>query len=172
LKEQIIPGLDLDIQPTGADSPASATAETRQEGSNKLLLMLVAAGLLAIALWFGSKRNTPGQHQNTEKSAFATLAKACRSNHAGQALSAMYAWLESDSIETGRRPRPLTLGDFTRIAEDKQLATQLERLQAAIVATKGHWQGDDLLSSLQRFRHGIHHQKLDRSKTYLAPLNP
>jgi hypothetical protein len=172
LKEQIIRGLDLDIQPTGADSPASATAETRQEGSNTLLLMLVAAGLLAIALWFGFKWNTPGQPKDKEKAAFATLAKACRSNHAGQTLSAMYAWLESDSIETGRRPRPLTLGDFTRIAEDKQLATQLERLQAAIVATKGHWQGDDLLSSLQRFRRGIHHQKLDRSKTYLAPLNP
>ncbi len=172
LKEQIIPGLDLDIQPTGADTTASATAETRQEGSNKLLLMLVAAGLLAIALWFGFKRNKPSQHQNTEKAAFATLAKACKSNQAGQALSAIYAWLESYSIETGRRPRPATLGDFARIADDKQLATELERLQAAIVATTGHWKGDDLLSSMQIFRREKHHRKLDRSKTYLAPLNP
>ena len=170
LKEQIIPGLDLDIPPTGADT--SATAESRQEGSNKLLLMLVAAVLLAIALWFGFKRNTPGQHQNTEKAAFATLAKACKSNQAGQTLSAIYAWLESYSIETERRPRPLTLGDFARITDDKQLATELERLQAAIVATTGHWKGDDLLSSMQRFRREKHHRKLDRSKTYLAPLNP
>ena len=172
LKEQIIPGLDLDMPPTGADTTASASAETRQEGSKKLLLMLVAAGLLAIALWFGFKRNTPGQHKNTGKAAFATLAKACRSNQAGQALSAIYAWLESDSIETGRRPRPFTLGDFARIADDKQLATELERLQATIITTTGQWQGDKLLSSMQRFRREIHHQKLDRSKTYLTPLNP
>ena len=172
LKEQIIPGLNLDIPPTGADTTASATAETRQKGSKKLLLMLVAAGLLAIALWFGFKRNSPGQHQNTEKAVFATLAKACKSNQAGQALSAIYAWLECYSIETGQRPRPLTLDDFTRIADDKQLATELDGLQATIVATTDHWKGDDLLRSMQRFRHEIHHQKLDRSKNYLAPLNP
>ena len=165
LKEQIIPGLDLDI-------PASATAGTPQESSYKFLLMLGLAGLLAIVLWFGFKRFKPGQHQNNEKTVFATLANACKSNQAGQTLSAIYAWLESYSIETGQSPRPLTLGDFARIADDKQLAIELERLQAAIITTTGHWQGDKLLSSIQRFRREIHHQKLDRSKTYLAPLNP
>ena len=172
LKEQIIPGLNLDIPPTGADKPASATTGTQQEKPYKLLLLLVLAGLVAVVLWFYFKRNKPGQHQNTEKAAFATLAKACKSNHAGQALSAIYTWLERYSIETGRRPRPLTLSDFARIADDRQLATELESLQTAIVATTDRWQGDDLLSSMQRFRREIHHQKLDRSKTYLAPLNP
>lgn len=172
LKEQIIPGLELDIPPTGADKPASSTTETGQDESNTLLQLLILAGLLAIALWFGLKRSKPGQHQDNEKAAFATLAKACRGNQAAQALSAIYTWLESFSIETGQRPRPLTLGEFSRIAEDKQLATELERLQAALIAKTDHWQGDDLLSSVQRFRREIHHQKIDQSKTYLAPLNP
>jgi len=172
LKEQIIPGLNLNIPPTGASKPASSTAETRQAKSYKLWLLMVLAGLLAIGLWFGFKRTRPDQHQNTEKTAFATLAKACKSNQAGQTLSAIYTWLGVYSIETGQGPHPLTLGDFARIADDKQLATELERLQAAIIATTGKWQGDDLLSSMQEFRREVYHQKPDRSKTYLAPLNP
>jgi len=172
LKQQIIPGLKLEIQPSTADevaADASAGSEPSGKGSRWLLVIVfVVIAAVIIGLRFG--RKAPGQPVATEKSTFATLQKACKSNRPGRTHSALHAWLAWSS--TAWSSQAATLSEFGRAHGDTQLANELQRLQEALVFSDNNWQGGELLNSLQRIRRRINKQKTVQLKAHLAPLNP
>jgi len=174
LKQQIVPGLSLDVAATASDiSPAGATLEPEKKSRQLLyLLILVVIVLSAIALWFGLRRGSGNQNLINEKTAFTRLEQACKNGQAGQVYSAIHAWLAFLPFAATDNSRTLSLNDFARSWDDQQLATELEKLQHALVTSTGAWQGDDLLSSLQRIRRKINRQKTLQSQTHLVPLNP
>jgi len=167
LKQQTIPGLILDVQPSPADETATGTIDKpAQSGRNQLWLLAVAMAVFSVGfLWYRFGRKASGQVIETEKSAFASLQKACKSNNAPQTHSALYGWLAWSN------PR-VTLSEFARSQNDTPLSTELEQLQETMVSTDNNWQGDKLLSSLQRIRRNINMRKTVQSKASLAPLNP
>ncbi len=174
LKQQIIPGLNLDILPSAADKVAAdASDKTGQAGKEYLWLLVgVFTAFTAVFLWlrFGPKK--PRQAVDTEKSTFATLQKACRSNHIGQTHSALHAWIALSSPALSPNSRSPTLGEFARACDDTQLSADFEQLQEALISSDSNWQGSELLNSLKRIRRRINKQKTVQSKTHLAPLNP
>jgi hypothetical protein len=174
LEQQIVPGLSLDIMPPPTDKTAAETGEKPGYNSYDLFQVLIfgLAFVLAVALWVFFRPKTPGQHQVNEKSTFNHLQKACRSHHPGQIHSAIHAWFACSLPTFAKNSQPLTLGEFARICDDEQLATELEKLQEAMVSPGNSWQADDLLVSLKRVRHKINKQKTVRSRAYLSPLNP
>ena len=167
LKQQVIPGLNLDVSPLLVDeTAASAIDKPGQPGKNHLwLLIAVIAVFSAIILWYRFGRKAPNRTADTEKVVFASLQKACKSNNAGQTHAALYGWLAWSS------PRVI-LSEFARAQNDTPLSTELMQLQEALVSTDNNWQGDKLLSSLQRIRRNINLQKTVQSEACLAPLNP
>jgi hypothetical protein len=168
LKQQIIPGLSLDIPPVATDDAVTATNST---WPLKLLIAVITA-LLALALWLHFRRKSHNQEPENERTAFTRLANACKNNQAGQAHTAIHAWLEYLPLVATSHPRPLTLNEFAGLCDDPQLATDLDKLQKALIASSPDWQGDELLSSLQRIRRRINRQKTSPAEAYLAPLNP
>jgi hypothetical protein len=174
LKQQIIPGMSLDIPPLKADDTVTATTgspETNSAWPLKLLIAVITA-LLALALWLHFRRKSHNQEPENERTAFTRLANACKNNQAGQAHTAIHAWLEYLPLVATSHPRPLTLNEFAGLCDDPQLATDLDKLQKALIASSPDWQGDELLSSLQRIRRRINRQKPSPAEAYLAPLNP
>ena len=156
---------------------ADASDKPGQSAKNDLGLLLVlftafAAGFLFLR--FGRKvwGSTAGKVVDTEKSTFATLQKACKSNQAVQTHAAIYAWLVWSSPDLLPNSRPVTLSEFAGVCEDAQLAAELERLQEVLVSSVGGSKGSELLSALQRVRRKISKQKTVQSKVHLAPLNP
>ena len=117
-------------------------------------------------------RKAPGQAVDTEKSTFATLQKACKSNNTGQTHSALHAWIAQSSPALAPNSRPVTLSEFAWACDDTQLAAEFEQLQEALISTDSNWQGSELLNSLLRIRRKIYKQKTVQSRTHLAPLNP
>jgi hypothetical protein len=174
LKQQIVPGLSLDILPSAADRSRAGTAEPSEQESSRLLQILVfsLAGLLVFGLYLHFGRKARTEPLNSEKSAFTRLQKDCKSNQAAQAHSAIHAWLTCSPFTSETNSRPVTLSKFARNCNDKALSAELKRLQEALISSNKNWQGDDLLSSLQRVRHKLNRQKIVQSKAYLAPLNP
>ncbi len=174
LKQQIIPGLNLDILPSAADKVAAdASDKTGQAGKEYLWLLVgVFTAFTAVFLWlrFGSKK--PRQAVDTEKSTFATLQKACRSNHIGQTHSALHAWIAQSLPTLWPNIRSVTLNEFAQSCDDTQLSADFEQLQEALISSDSNWQGSELLNSLKRIRRRINKQKTVQSKTHLAPLNP
>lgn len=172
LKQQIVPGLSLDIPLSSSNvSVADTTAGTGNALHLQLpILLILITGLLAIALWLRFGRKTGTEHLDDEKSAFTALQKACKSDQATSTHAAIHTWLgyTSGSPEF----RHTTLNEFARSANDPSLAANLEKLQEAIISPDGNWQGNELLVSLQGIRHKINAQKKVQLKTYLAPLNP
>jgi len=116
-------------------------------------------------LWLRHTRESVGQQLETENSAFKTLQDACKSNDAGQSYAALHRWLRWVSPS-------ITLSDFARNSSDKQLIAELKHLQEELISSEPQWQGDKLLSALQRNRGEIRQQKTIESKAQLAPLNP
>ncbi len=174
LKQQIIPGRNLEILPSPADKDAAdAGDKPGQSGKYSLfLLVLVFTAFTAGFLWLRFGRNAPGQRLDTEKSTFATLQKACKSNHIGQTHSALHAWLAWSSPALSPNSPPVTLNEFARICDDSKLTAELEQLQEALISSDGNWQGSELHNALRRIRREINKQKTVQSKAYLAPLNP
>ena len=174
LRQQIVPGLSLDIPPVAADDMVTATTGSPGESSARSLQLWIAVitALLAFALWLLFRRKLRGQHPINERTTFTRLANACKNHQAGQAHTAIHTWLEYVPIEANNHPRPLTLNEFAGICNDRQLATDLDKLQRALVTSAPDWQGDDLLSSLQRIRRRINRQKPNPAEAHLAPLNP
>ena len=174
LKQQVIPGLSMDIAATASDETPAATAMEPEQKSSQLLylLILVITVLSVCALWLGLRRGRPDQYPDSEKTTFTRLELACKNSQAGQAYSAIHAWLEFSSLAATDNSHTVTLSDFACSWDDRQLAAELENLQAALVTSTSDWHGDGLLSSLQRIRRKISKQKAVQSKTHLVPLNP
>jgi hypothetical protein len=174
LKQQIIPGLKLDILPSPADKVAADASDVTGQSGNHYFWLLVAVFMAATAafLYLRFGRKAPGQAVDTEKSTFATLQKACKSNHIGQTHSALHAWIAQSSPALSPNSRPVTLSEFAWACDDTQLAAEFEQLQEALIATDSNWQGSELLNSLLRIRRKINQQKAVHLKTHLAPLNP
>ena len=174
LKQQIIPGLNLDVLPSPADKVTAVASDMTGQSGNYYLWVLAAVftAIAAVFLFLRLGRKAPGQAVDTEKSTFAALQKACRSNHIGQTHAALHAWIARSSPVLSPNSRPATLSEFARACGDTQLSAEFEHLQEALISTDGNWRGSDLLNSLRRIRRKINKQKTVQSKTHLAPLNP
>ena len=174
LKQQIIPGMSLDVPPLKADDSDTATANSPGTGSARSLQLWipVIAALLALALWLLFRRKLHQQHPINERTTFKRLEDACKNQQAGQVYAAIHTWLEYLPLAATNQPRGLTLNEFAGLCDDQQLASDLDKLQMALVASSPGWQGDGLLSSLQRIRRRINRQKPSPAESYLAPLNP
>jgi len=178
LRQKIIPGLQLDILPSPADKvTADASDKPEQAAKDYLWLLLAVFTAFTVGLlWlrFGRKAwgQTAGQAVDTEKSAFATLQEACKSNQAVQTYAAIYAWLLWSSPGLLPNSRPVTLSEFAGVCDDIQLTTELQHLQEALISSGSDWKGGELLNALRGIRRKISRQKIVQSKTHLAPLNP
>ena len=174
LKQQIVPGMSLDIPAVASDDAVAAT--TGSPGRSSILSLQlwipVITVLLAIALWLLIRRKFHNQNPDNERTTFTRLADACKDHQAGQAHTAIHAWLEYLPLVTTHHTRALTLNEFAGICNDRQLANDLDKLQRALVTSASDWQGDALLSSLQRIRRRINRQKPSLTEAHLAPLNP
>jgi hypothetical protein len=174
LKQQIVPGIELEILPSASDSSTMETGSAKNPVSRAWLPMLlsVLAVLSIIGLWTRFGRKAPMHHPNNEKSSFDHLQKACRNNDPSKTHSAIYTWLASIPVSKGVNLSGLTLSEFARLYKDKKLAGELHNLQEVLVKQDGTWQGNNLLKSLQRVRFQINRHKTEQSKIHLAPLNP
>jgi len=171
LRQQIVPGLDLDVLSLVAETPA--TGNTGRESGHRLqMLALVLSAVLigAILLRFAGK--SAGQPRETEKTAFSRVKKACERNQAAETHSAIHAWLAFVSPARVTNSRPLTLGEFARACDDRHTAATLVQMQEALVQPNRDWQGGELLSSLQDVRRKINRRKTVQARTHLAPMNP
>ena len=174
LKQQIIPGLDLNILPSPTDETSADTIDKPGESDSDYLwfLIVLIATFASAFLWFRLKPST-GQHNvENEKSTFSTLQKACKNNQPGQTHSALHAWLKWSSPALSSNTRIVTLSEFARTCDDAQLSAELDHLQEALISSDNNWQGSELLNSLKRIRRRINKQKTVQSRTHLAPLNP
>ncbi len=174
LKQQIVPGMALDVLPSLVKTTASGAAEQpgpKSRNTLHVLTLLLLAFFIGTTWWRFGRNSTDRQRQD-EKSAFARLHKACASNQASTTHSAIHAWLVFFPPANAGYARPTTLSEFARICEDKQLAAELGRLQEALITSNNDWQGDALLISLRDIRRKINKQIKVQSKTRLAPLNP
>jgi len=173
LKEQIIPGLKLDVSPSVLDEAASTTDEKPgfKVGFFLWLIVFALTALTATLLWRRKSLQKGSSHDESEKSTFATLKKACINNQAAQAQSAMYQWLAWYTTLLSLNSRSMTLSAFSDACDDQQLTAEIEALQEAIISADSHWQGRDLLNSLKRVRRRLKKQGLIQSRSYLAPLN-
>jgi hypothetical protein len=172
LKQQIVPGLSLDILPSEKESVVGTVKNDEQSSGNSWpVLFLFLTGLAGI-LWLRFGRQPTVQQINDEKSAFAELQKACKNNQVSQAHSAIHNWIASWASTSSSQTRPATLTELARMLNDDYLATELRRLQEALVSSEGDWRGDGLSGALQSARRKIHQRKTDQSKNSLVPLNP
>lgn len=173
LKEQIVPGLSLDIQPSAGEETAKLTSsdDGRDSISTWLKLTLFLTGLVAGALWLRFRRKTNTQDVNDEKSAFAELQNACKNNQASQAHSAMHNWIACSAFTGNKSSASATLTGFARQLNDENLTRELRKLQEALVSSE-NWRGDSLLAALRSTRQHVNHQGHEQSVNYLAPLNP
>jgi hypothetical protein len=173
LKQQIIPGIALEIVGPSADNNTLSDDSSRAEARNLLpWLFLALAGIIAGVVWRKQRSNAGGKHLPDEKSMFADLQNACKGNQAGETLSAIYVWLSYCPAIPGKSSGSVTLSEFTQYANDEQLSGELQALQQVIISKSQNWNGDALLISLKRIRHRIKTQKIVQSKNHLAPLNP
>ena len=174
LKQQIIPGLNLDIPPSPANSVTANIGDQPGQPENGFLWLLTTALMVFAAtfFWLRIRRKTEGQPAATEKTTFTTLQKACENNQPGQTLTALHNWLVWSAPMLLPNSQSITLSEFARAFDDAQLTAEFTHLQEALIATDNNWQGSGLLSSLQRIRRTIKRQKIVQSKAQLAPLNP
>lgn len=176
LKQQIIPGLDLDVMPSpGVSDTTAVGAESAKADKYLWLLATVLAMMAAMFLWlrFGpGKSMTSRQSVDTEDASFARLRTACNAGQPAQAYSAIHNWLVWYSTVFSSSAHRLTLTEFAQVCNDPRLGAELNQLQEALVHADSSWQGDQLLASLLRVRREIRQQETSRSTAQLAPLNP
>ena len=174
LRQQVVPGMSLDILSSATATAAVGDAEEAEPASHLLLqvLLLALTAFVVSAIWLHLRRKSPDQHRQHEKSAFIRLQKACENNQVAETHSAIHAWLTTSlAAYEGPSPSP-TLSGFAKSTNDKQLTIELERLQEALVSSKTDWKGDHLLRALQDIRRKINNHKMEQSTAHLAPLNP
>jgi hypothetical protein len=174
LKQQIIPGLSLDIVSSTRGQIVAETDEGSELLSKGFIWLLLAIFMVsaAIFLWPGIGRKSSGQAVDSEKSTFAALQKACRSNHPGQTHSALHEWIDWSAPVVPPDSRSMTLSEFAHANDDARLTTEFKQLEEALISSDSNWRGDGLLRSLLHVRSKINSQKVVQLKTYLAPLNP
>jgi hypothetical protein len=167
LKQKIIAGISLDILPSPAANVSADTGNKTKQSSiyNIWLLVVLLAAMMTVILWLRFKPKGSGQSAETEKTAFATLQKACNGNHIGQTYSTLHVWL-------GWYSRHTTLIEFAQRHNDTQLGTEVKRLQESLISSDSNWRGRNLLNALRRTRSEIIKQKTIQKKSKLAPLNP
>ena len=122
LKQQIVPGLSLDILPPPMDK-GTADAADKPGAKDRDYLWLLLAAFIFIAgffLWLRFRRKQLTPTTATEKSTFTVLQKACRSNNITQTHAALHAWMARSSPPTGPVSRPVTLGEFALACRDSQ----------------------------------------------------
>ena len=174
LKQQIIPGLSLDILPSAADSATAGAGDQPGQSYKGFLWMLTTALMIFAAafLWLRFRPKTAGQTVASEKTTFTTLQKACESNQPGQTLTALHDWLVWSAPVLLPNSLSITLSEFAGASDDAQLTAEFTLLQEALIASDSNWQGNGLLNSLQHIRRTIKRQKIVQLKAQLAPLNP
>ncbi len=174
LQQQIVPGLNLEILPSPVESASEMAGENAAGDSHDRLriLSIVLAGILVAVLWWRFGHNARKKALDNEKSAFTSLQRACKSNQAGQAYSAIYAWLECATVSSSVAVKHVTLDTFARIWGDKKLVVELGQLQKALTSKDSSWTGKALADSLRRARRKISNTKTTESKFHINPLNP
>jgi hypothetical protein len=174
LKQQIVPGISLDVPPSSTDEAEAEVADQPAKPGHTILwtLTIIVTVLLIILFWFFIKRRTASQQVETEQSAFNALKAACSSNKAGESHAALHRWIAWVLPMVRPNVRSTTLVEFARIFSDDKLTTELQKLQEALVTSNSNWQGRDLLDALRQVRDKSRQQITTSSKTQLAPLNP
>jgi len=165
LKQQVVPGLKLEIKTALTDKSTSVNSEQAGLRYIYFLAGLIAA-LLAWVLWQRFAKKLPGQTTETEKSAFSALQQACSNNQPVQAYARLNDWLQWSSATS------ITLAGFSLPQADTELRGQLTALQEALVSPQSNWRGSDLLTVLIRVRTQLNKQTTAESKARLLPLNP
>ena len=174
LKQQLVPGLSLEILPSSTETTAVAAASNNDKTANNLplILILTLAVVFTIAGWLRFGRKTDDHQTDNEKSAFARLQLACKNNEATQAHTAVHDWISYATATMTANSPPVTLDKFARMVNSDRLATELQNLQEALISTARSWRGEQLLKAVHAIRREIHQLKLNQSKVLLAPLNP
>jgi hypothetical protein len=174
LQQQVIPGISLEV--VGASAGESEVLADGSSGPRTRDLLpwalLVLAGTIAGVTWYSLRSAAGTARLVDEKSTFTDLEKACKDNRAGEAHAAIYAWLACCQPTSPTGLRPVTLGEFSQVMNDDELAEKLLELQQAMITPGSGWHGDTLLTSLRRVRHRTNTQEKALSKAHLAPLNP
>ena len=167
LKQQIIPGISLDIASPAIDKNPKNQGDRNRRSNNDYLwvLLVLVLAFLSVLLWVAYQRKTNSHSVESEKSAFNTLQTSLKSNHAGQSYAALHNWLNwiSDAA---------SLAEFARVCDNTQLGEEFRKLQEAMISSNSQWQGKPLLMVLQRVRNSIKQENTAQHKAPLSPLNP
>lgn len=174
LKQQVVPGLSMDIMQAGNDTPDSANgASERQRWTIlKPLLLVLTAGLLAVTGWLRFSKKPGAQTADNERAAFGKLKVACKTNSTAQAHAAIHSWISFLPIKPPGNPQTTTLKMLGNAIGDNRLEKELIRLEEALVLFDSNWQGKRLLALLQDARDEINRQDPATPHTQLLPLNP
>jgi len=174
LRQQIIPGLKLDVLPSASSSNTAniATGPESADGKQIWLAATVLIALMLVVIWFRYGSRTKKQSLDSELSSFAALQKACKGGSPAQTHLALHAWLASALPTRLPTLRSVTLDEFSRDYGDPGLATHLDQLQEAAISKNTDWQGCELLNSLQRVRRSMKNEKKLQLNNHLSPLNP
>ncbi len=178
LKQQLLPGIKLEIMPSVAGEYQAGVSDLSEPSGHDgwwLLagtLTVLATLVLGLRLWRNARSRAPGPSPDSEKTAFSRLQKACSSNDAAEAYSALHAWLKWYSPRPSPGPRALTLNEFAETHGNEALRTHLKQLQEMLVTANSNWRGNELLSALQGVRRKARKQKAEKDRIHLAPLNP
>jgi len=167
LKQQIIPGINLDIASPAINKNPKNQGDKNQPSNNVYLwvLLVLVMAFLSVLLWVAYQRKTNGHAVESEKSAFNTLQTSLKSNHAGQSYAALHNWLNwiSDAA---------SLAEFARVCDNTQLGEEFRKLQEAMISSNSQWQGKPLLMVLQTVRNSFKQENTAQHKAPLSPLNP
>ncbi len=174
LRQQIIPGLKLDVLPSASSSNTAniATGPESADGKQIWLAATVLIALMLVVIWFRYGSRTKKQSLDSELSSFAALQKACKGGSPAHTHLALHAWLASALPTRLPTSRSVTLDEFSRDYGDPGLATHLDQLQEAVISKNTDWQGCELLNSLQRVRRSMKNEKKLQLNNHLSPLNP
>jgi len=167
LKQQIIPGLNLNIPPSAADMALQNASATLGQLTKDYfwLFVFIFVGSVAITFWFSKNRKTPHRDIESERSTFKALQLACKNDQASQTYAALHTWFSWVSPA-------VTLAEFAQSYGNAALSNELNTLQKKLISAEGNWQGNKLLIALRRNRSEIKRQNTVASRIQLAPLNP
>ncbi len=171
LKQRIIPGRRLDISPLRKNPAPVQSAAAPRHPDRILYLWLLLSGfvlMFGVFLWRNHQRGLSAR-ATTEKSAFAALLRACKSNQPAGVYAAVSTWV---SLQPVAGSPPVTLEEFSSMAGDPELTFALTQLQEALVKADNDWQGNKLKKRLQAVRRRILRQAGSQRNAVLPTLNP
>lgn len=136
------------------------------------VLIVFFSALAGAAFIWQRRRMKPQSSQVTDKEGelFNKFQEVSASHDAAATMQALMHWLDYSEI-TGSTG---SLARFIELAEDSELAMQIEALETTLYATgqKQHWSGDKLYSAVQRARKKLKQFKPLSVQHGLPPLNP